>query len=568
MSSITPQSFIDDCEFPPRRLPHRSRHRDVAKWITGSNSDTSAYTGSYIDDGVDAPSPLLQIPGFVPVAHKPYRSGQREKSKDVWNDDVQRAIGGDVRRSLRKIRGLGHLDIRKESKYEDEEETGETVLVLIPPTWPTFVIKAEDGRVIVISKGGEFDSGPRESKEKELERWVRADSVVASESSGSTITLSTWSSSDNSSRRPSRRSSHKAERDAIEPSKTKHHRRKHSSQHSESRHKQPSSLSSEILEPVAELESDDDWSTLVEEVQPPTGFFMTGGASGLPGQEAVVSSTPTEIGPLSPVPFGQGGWPISPHSLSSKQSSLRGADNDVDKESHSHLSTASNESHWSFRTGRSHTSSTVNLDDFSTGMHYKPPSAEYAPETSPERAGSAETVRPGSRYEVVNWRSSPRASDKESWTESQASKRKGSRRSSRKSESSWDGFEKVKTASEISVAGSDSIRSTLASLVSSRHDENASTRPNHRSHGSRRSRTSGIGQRAWEGSEASSHTWSRPKAQIYSDESGNSHEGRRRSSGRRRHRDRSQTSHADRYDADNETYLKEQWDGVRIKVVR
>ncbi len=566
MSSITPQSFIDDREFPPRRLPHRSRHRDVAKWITGSNSDTSTYTGSYIDDGADAPSPLLQIPGFVPVAHKPYQSGQREKSKDVWNDDVQRAIGGDVRRSLRKIRDLGHLDVRKESKYEDEEEREETVLVPIPPTWGTFVIRGKDGRVIVISKEGEFDSGPRETRKKEeAERWIRADSVVASESTGSTITLSAWSSSDNSSRRSSRRSSHKAERDAIEPSKTKHHRRKRSSRHSESRHKPPSSLSSKILEPVAELDSEDDWSTLVEEVQPPSGFFMTGGASGLPGQESVVSGNPTETGPLSPVFSGPGGWPTSPHSLSSKQSSLRGADDDVDKESHSRLSTASNESHWSFKTGRSHTSSTWNLDDYLTRMHYKPPSTEDAPETSPERSGSAETVRPGSLYELVNWRSSPGVSDKESWTESQASKRKSSRRSSRKSESSWDGFEKVKTASEISVAGSDSIRCMLASLVSNRHNENASTRSSHRFHGNRRSRTSGISQRAWEGSEASSHTWRSPRAQIFDDERGTSREGRERSSGRRRHRE---TSHADRYDADNETYLKEKWDGVRIKVVR
>jgi len=58
------------------------------------------------------------------------------------------------------------------------EKKKDTVTIPMPPQWGTFVIKAEDGRVIVVDKDGEFDSGPQKAVSEQQRPWVKAASTV------------------------------------------------------------------------------------------------------------------------------------------------------------------------------------------------------------------------------------------------------------------------------------------------------------------------------------------------------------------------------------------------------
>jgi hypothetical protein len=104
---------------------------------------------------------------------------------------VARAVGGDIQRHLAQMQGIANLEVKrperdeKEEKKRREEKSG-TVKVPAPLRWGTFIIKADDGRVIVIDEDGEFDSGlvkpvaDEDDKEKvrEGKRWVKAASSV------------------------------------------------------------------------------------------------------------------------------------------------------------------------------------------------------------------------------------------------------------------------------------------------------------------------------------------------------------------------------------------------------
>ncbi|KAF1928358.1 uncharacterized protein M421DRAFT_5409 [Didymella exigua CBS 183.55] len=182
MSSTAP-SYIDDGRSFARRIPPADSSTNLSRWLKTTPlfpETASAYTGSYIDDGLD----LLpgSTPGFGRVDAKFYEAPKRRgKGSGAWNDDIARAVGGDIHRSLARMKGVAGVQVkRSETSVRGEKEHRErrgVVSVPAPLKWGTFVIKGDDGRVVVIDDRGEYDSGAvKETVEKpeESRRWIKA----------------------------------------------------------------------------------------------------------------------------------------------------------------------------------------------------------------------------------------------------------------------------------------------------------------------------------------------------------------------------------------------------------
>ena len=121
----------------------------------------------------------------------------------------------------------------------------------------------------------------------------------------------------------------------------------------------------------------------------------------------------------------------------------------------------------------------------------------------------------------------------------------------------WDGFERPKTTSEVSVAGSGSEQSWPASQHSQHTHGSRHTHQTRRSHASHRSRK--HSQTGWEGSQHSKHTnsndgWGRSNARSASSWVNASSAGS------------SPVKYANGFDEPNETYLNETWGGVPVRV--
>ncbi|KAH6639076.1 hypothetical protein C7974DRAFT_448956 [Boeremia exigua] len=233
MSSTAPSAH-DDLLSLPHRLP-RPPHPHPPPPSTAS----TAYTGSFLDDGAD----LLTAtqPGFGPINTRFYKSRRRHptphEGDEGWNADVARAVGGDVARCLAGAQALGEIwgrgedgddsaddntkersdekrgrgdermkerERQREERRKDRERRKRGVVTVPAPLhWGTFVIKSGDGRVVVVGRDGEWDSGPvaagagehgrqqhdrgkETDKEEELEKekrkrearlWIRAPST-------------------------------------------------------------------------------------------------------------------------------------------------------------------------------------------------------------------------------------------------------------------------------------------------------------------------------------------------------------------------------------------------------
>jgi hypothetical protein len=534
MSSITPPSFVDDGSSFEQRIPHSLHPAHISNWIRSSSSDTTwAYTGSYIDDGADMLVPSRRAPGFGAINPKFYKQRKRREKEErgAWNDDIQKAVAGDIGRSLEKMRGIGGVEVKKihsgGTRVKDKKK--DTVTIPLPPKWGTIVIKAEDGRVIVVDEDGEFDSGPKVQEQVDAEKkWVKAPSTI----------------------------------DLPPPLPSPKHN------HTKRRHKH-------VLEPVKALTpipESDEYEDIYEpsggeDPMSPTGFFMSGGVSGWPSPvlssiaSPRKSSKPSSSINNSPVRSLPGSWPSPPHSPTK----------------YSDLSTSLEQS-WSkksSRSGKSCKSLRHGGDDASTKTYstYKPPVVEDTLDTWSDRAsvvkdggwgGSQKRTieeRGGSQKgSVGGWGGSTKSSQDgtvpdsfpttaptaiQNWvarTISETSSRKSRSRSHRShapSESSWDGFEKPKTMSEVSVVGTESERSWGGSQPSRRSDGSE-----HRSHrSSRRGSQAGSGdsEQDWESSQkANVDGWA-----------GKSESG---------------SGYANGYDEDDSTYLNDNWSGVRVRV--
>ncbi|CAI9628705.1 unnamed protein product [Alternaria burnsii] len=305
MSSITPQSFVDDGGSFTKREPRGLDQRHVASWIASNKSEISGYTGSFIDDGADMQLPPGVAPGFGPVDTRFYKQKKRKEARDgvetVWNDDVQKAISGDIQRNLEKIKGLGGLEVKRtdhdgcqDKKPGDQEKANkDTVTVPVPPQWGTFVIKADDGRVIVVDKDGEFDSGPQKALSEQPKHWVKAASTVESASLAKGAVPHSTTMQRTSSRQTKERSKEKKQKSGSGKSvKNNRSRRSHLS-------------SPKTLTPISESEYEEGYlHSGGEDMGSPTGFMMTGGASGWPSSRATsvsVSDAYEYIVPGSPI---------------------------------------------------------------------------------------------------------------------------------------------------------------------------------------------------------------------------------------------------------------------------
>ncbi|KAF2826751.1 hypothetical protein CC86DRAFT_322394 [Ophiobolus disseminans] len=550
MSSVTPASFIDDGSSFHKRTPHGLHPAHVSDWISNPDSDTSsAYTGSYIDDGADMLDPNKHAPGFGPIDARFYKQRKRKENEKMgpWNDDMQKAIAGDIQHNLHKMRGIGNLDIRKVGRHEAEEEKRDkhgrrkkdTVTIPMPPKWGTFVVKGDDGRVIVVDEDGmEFDSGPPQVPIHQHElppRWVKAPSTVSIPS------LPTPS---------------------LTSSEQRHSRDKHAKRHPRRDKKSKHNASHKVLTPIPESEYEDEPRLSDgEDLASPTGFFMTGGKDGWPSRS--YSAFITAEARLT-------------YTLPARYSSRK-----------PHRSSL-------------HEDDKVSAKSSST---YKPVTIEDAPDTSSEnasiikdagwgggwgdvRAGSEQSWGGNKKDSHMSSRHSTKAPSNAAWTASQAasdhhpstsvqnwigdkvktissaSSHKSEHHSHRShtrshrsrssshapsdktSEASWDGYELPKSQSEVSVAGSGSERGWPGSQASSQHTS---------SHRSRKSSKSG-GSDQWGGSQkANVDGWAGD--QIAS-ESGTSWkdggEGSR--------------AYSNGYDEDNETYLNDNWGGVAVRV--
>jgi hypothetical protein len=690
MSSITPQSFVDDGGSFTKRTPRGLDHRHVAKWIASNNSDTSAYTGSFIDDGVDMHRPPGADPGFGPIDTRFYKQKKRKEPKDdagmMWNDDVQRAITGDMQRNLGKIRGLGELEVKK-AEYKDcgnekvvgqEQMKKDTVTIPMPPQWGTFIIKANDGRVIVVDKDGEFDSGPQKAANEQQRPWVKAASTIEPASPaqyssppsplkhGTSTGLSQEHSKGN--RKQETRSDKKEK-----PEKTRQ------SHHSPSK----------ALTAIPESEYEDGYlPSGGEGIGSPTGFMMTGGASGWPssrptsvaspaisvsdGYEYVVQGSPIkaisegfrhvtpgsrgytpvvakpdswlEEKKSSPVRSPPGGWsspelsPVKEDGKAASERSWTGGQFEnawkAASPSHSHKTAGS---HRNSRGDKSQNSKKY-LDDTSVKSHstYKAPTVEDAPSTtseekkdyiatgwggsvksssnqdwsgnkksvdttkkdkksgwtSPPNTPHPHTWAGGKSPSEQSWSHRPRAADNPSWTgiepfESQKQVNSPSSPQFRSpvrpsSDDAWDGFERRKGLSDVSVVGTGSERESLGhhSRVSSNPSTHRShrSRDTHTSHGrnrpaqptgwedgqpggsqtSRKSRNSHQpdATTAWPGSRvASEASWNSNKARVdHGDDDGWG--GGEKDNGQ----------YANGFDEDNATYLNDNWGGVPVRV--
>jgi hypothetical protein len=602
MSSITPPSFVDDGNSFQKRIPHRPHPSHIASWIDSTGSDTSTYTGSFVDDGADLLRPQHHAPGFGPIDPRFYKQRKRKDAKEgVWNDDIQRAVVGDMQRSLAKMREIANVEMKRPGG-EEKRGNKDTVTVPVPPRWGTFVIKGDGGRVVVVGEDGEFDSGVRGVDEREQGRWVKGQSIITSLALPSAKTGTSKEHSRDIGKRSSRRTKTN-DAQTLSPSKA--------------------------LTPVPESEYEDgDQPSAGEDLASPTAFFMTGGASGWPSRAPTSVASPAQaersskhpstaspVKPASPTNSPPGAWPSPVHSptryssaferSSTKKSSVKSWG-----EGHSHGSEISQNS-------RKRDSENVSLRSHSM---YKPPIVEDAAYTSSSEIlkasgdlgwGGSQTTRASHR--VGSNKGSDHSYSKKSeqpWGGSHKSSRRNaqdgpwptppnptipfttpaslqnwigervktvssssdtSTRRSRShgshsraptkqywhaddqaSEATWDGYERPKTLSEVSVVGTGSERSWSGSRAASHRSR--------RSHGSHRSSKHSHQQEPWVGSEQS---WAQSQKANVDGWGGEETEGEVGWSG-------SQGGEGGRlsqgYDEHNETYQDGDWSGAKVRV--
>ncbi|KAG9193492.1 hypothetical protein G6011_03527 [Alternaria panax] len=688
MSSITPQSFVDDGGSFTKRVPRGLDPRHVASWIASNRSDTSAYTGSFIDDGADMHLPSGAAPGFGPIDTRFYKQKKRKEPKDgqgiAWNDDVQKAISGDIQRNLEKIRGLGALEVKQTDgdERQDEKSKKNTVTIPMPPQWGTFVIKADDGRVIVVDKDGEFDSGPQKAVSEEPKHWVKAAPPVETGSPIRGLTPRSPPEHRTASRQANEHSKESRKQRSGSESKDKHKecRRSHHS-------------SPKILTPIPESDYEEGYLLSGgKDTGSPTDFMMTGGASGWPSSRAtsvaspavsvsdayeyVVPNSPIEaiskgfrhVAPrsqgykyvvpesnswtekkASPVRSPPGGWP------SPELSPIKGDDKTVLErswdggQSESAWKAAnpiqSHKSHRSHHTSKSNTSqkSRKYPDGSSMKSHamYKAPTVEDASNSSSEEkedciatgwGGSVKSSGTqgwgGDKKDSENsfknkeedrepvwtsptntphphtwagagskspseqsWSKRPKAADSPSWTgidpsafqqttNSPTSVHFG-RPTRPSSDTTWDGFERDKSTSEVGVVGTGSERTSLG------HQSRVSSRKSHYSHGTHASRRSsrhaqptgwGDGQSGWAGGSQTSHrsrhshrpddTAGWPASRAASEQSWGSQKNRVNDGNGDEWvgADQDAGKYANEFDEDNATYLNDNWGGTPVRV--
>jgi hypothetical protein len=562
MSSITPPSFVDDGSAFEKRVLHPT------KWLDSAGSDTtSAYTGSYIDDGADMLLPSGHAPGFGPINPKFYKQPKRkEKENGAWNDDIQKAVADDIGRSLEKMRGIGGMEVKRSDRKEREQKgkRKDTVTIPLPRKWGTFVIKANDGRVIVIDEGGEFDSGPQvqvQQQQPPAVKWVKAPT---------TVSLPPSSLSERSHR-------HKDKKKDLEP------------------------INSLTL--IAESEYEGGYiPSGGDDILSPTDFFMTGGANGWPSrtpspiQSRRSSKLSSPLKSSSPIRSLPGSWPSPPQSPTK-----------VSEKSTGSASTQSWGEPRSNSSGKSKGSqnSSRNADDnvsTKTCSTYKPATVEDGPDTSSDHA---------SVVKEIEWDGSQKSKSKaDSWARSHRSSNASWSEDKKASEHTWAGSNKSSIhtpletpheaavnaiwdppavapsiihqnwiADEIDSVSSGSEVSTRKTRSHGHHDRSKSHSHKSRSH------SRAPSEKSWDGYEkpktmsevsvagtgsGSERSWPGSHKTHQSDSGHGGWVGSQRANiggwGGERTDSEGGNRNANGYDEDNETCLNDSWSGVKVRV--
>ncbi|KAF2626335.1 hypothetical protein BU25DRAFT_411741 [Macroventuria anomochaeta] len=616
MSDITPLSYIDDGHSFSRRLPSATSLANVSRWLNNTASPTtSAYTGSYIDDGADLFLPTTC--GFGQVDPRFYRHKKRHEgaASGAWNDDIARAVGGDISHSLAKLRGVANLDVKrpktssKEDKKRRQKRKG-VVSVPAPLKWGTFVIKGDNGRVVVIDEKGEFDSGPVRAGQEvgdggrkgEGKRWVRAVSSVDTPVS----TLQCARQKDRTRSGKDEKSTSASHSKSKSKSKSKSRANSHTtSRGKETRRPKP-------LTPIPESVSSysDDDPVNISPIASPTDFFMTGGLSGWPSRtpsldppSAIVphaitwdttspprsTSVGTRMKTSSPVRSPPGGWPSPP--ASAAKSSSSSFTNLKDHGSRERRSKSSRHSSGHRKEGEefdkisAKSFSAYSTPDIVEVIYDETPPGEVSASQIGSGAEEAASARDWNNEDVfqakawsgshndgtgksfrvsdLGWGGSAKGSG---WGGSRAGSKTGSfhgwddneKHSHDGSHEAWDGFERPKTTSEVSIAGTGSERSWPASQHSQHTRGSHRSRRSHASYQSnkrnRHSQTGWDNKAArtvhWGGSDAQSkHSWSQSKHGSEKSWAGSS-----------------PTKYQNGFDEDNKTYLNETWGGIPVRV--
>ncbi|KAF2448909.1 hypothetical protein P171DRAFT_518352 [Karstenula rhodostoma CBS 690.94] len=327
LTSITPPSLVDDGLSISRRMP-RAGHRDVNSWLqdtpdpiappvlppTSATSDT-LYTGSFVDDGADMhyPAAMSIIPGCGIVDRAFYNKGKPRKSAyEEWTVEKEKALAGDMWRSLAKMRSIARVEVREASEVERKEERKKRkergvgavgddgrVRIMKPLTWGTFVIEGSDGRVVVVDKEGEYDSGRIGEREEVVRREREYEEMVARRKAKEEEKIEREREREAKARavveareRREREEAEKAKKRAGQQRKEKHSRRR--------RHRS----SSRLLTPIPEADTPEESATRIVS---PTKFFMTGAQS----ERSSTNYRPTKLSvvPPSPLKSPPGVWP-------------------------------------------------------------------------------------------------------------------------------------------------------------------------------------------------------------------------------------------------------------------
>ncbi|KAK7188945.1 hypothetical protein PSPO01_05054 [Paraphaeosphaeria sporulosa] len=331
VTSITPPSFVDDGLNLSRRMP-RAEHRDVNSWLEGAQasvappvvSPTSAasetiYTGSFIDDGADMVYPSVPIvPGCGIVDRAFYSKGKWRTSKydAEWTIEKEKALAGDMWRSLARMRSIARVEVkdageahrREEKKRRKEHRVGAVendgrVRIPKPLTWGTFVIEGSDGRVVVVDKEADYDSGrPGEreemgAREREYEERIgkRKAKDAARREKESDKEVKVRAAVEARERRE-REEEEKARAQAASGDQQR------KDEHRRHRCRQPSSR---LLAPIPEAHTPEE---SVTDIVSPTKFFMTGVRSepfSTTHRHTMLSAKPPSLSKYPP-----GAWPV------------------------------------------------------------------------------------------------------------------------------------------------------------------------------------------------------------------------------------------------------------------
>jgi hypothetical protein len=184
---------------PAPKPKSKPNARNIEAWIKGTQTNDAASTAltanamSFFDDGADLVKHKTAAPGFGEHNSKYYkhRNKSKREPKVPFNEDVRRAVSGQIKGTLEGMRGLAGVgqrvvEVRQEDIVKGKEEKGEKEVrhdkkskvkqseqkkdtgpppgacrIYIPPPPPNFIIHGEAGRLIVVDSSKEpIDSRP------------------------------------------------------------------------------------------------------------------------------------------------------------------------------------------------------------------------------------------------------------------------------------------------------------------------------------------------------------------------------------------------------------------------